>query len=219
LVAEVKQTQPMIQVLLNEGDYVGALDLIEHAGKYLKGMSSHDSREEKKELGPGVSLQHISLFISKNIDLKGVKCLGTLSQQLYEVSRTIFSVMEADLIHILLKDLLDIVKTPVSISSIKDKQNKFVSAKLTNSPAALWIQKIIENQFNTTLNNNPMLELPSETLLSQEEELKAKLVPTVLGLLRINRLDEALRSFKERLLIEIKELSKKARHFFCKKNE
>lgn len=37
MVKEVKKTQPMIQILLNQGDYVGALDLISETNKALQG--------------------------------------------------------------------------------------------------------------------------------------------------------------------------------------
>jgi hypothetical protein len=208
----------MIQVLLNEGDYVGALELIEYAGKYLRGQNSgllEGSGPEQtspvgkppKELGPGVKLQDVQTVLSQKIDLKGVKSLGTLSTQLVEVSRTIYSVMEADLISILMKDLAEVVATPISIPSSKDKSQTFVSSKISSAPVSSWIKKILDNTYSPQASTNLML--PTDTLLARDEGLRTRLLPVVLGLLRINKLDEAMSSYKDRLLSEIKVLTKK----------
>jgi hypothetical protein len=217
----------MIQVLLNEGDYVGALELIEYAGKYLRGQnasllesggteqSSTATSKPPKELGPGVKLQDVQTVLSQKIDLKGVKSLGTLSTQLVEVSRTIYSVMEADLISILMKDLSETVSTPISIPSSKDKTQNFVSSKLSKAPVTTWIKKILENQY--TPQAAPNLMLPTDGLLAQDEALRTKLLPVVLGLLRINKLDDAMSAYKDHLLAEIKILTKKVifPFYFC----
>lgn len=208
----------MIQVLLNEGDYVGALELIEHAGKYLKGHqalvesqsdSPSDALPPFREIGPGVTLHRVGHIISKKIDLKGVKCLGTLSLQLTEVSRTIFSVMESDLIHILSKDLLQVLATPTSVPSIKEKDKLLIAPRISKAPASFWIKKILDNDFS--LSTTTELMLPDEKLIVEDDALKIRLVPILLGLVRINRLDEALGAYKERLLQDIKILSKKVR--------
>jgi hypothetical protein len=211
----------MIQVLLNECDYVGALELIELASKYLNGgLYARDSptkapideeNPEVKELieGGAVVLHDISSFISKKVDMKGVKSLTSLSLQLVEISKTIYSVMESDLIDILLKDLHKISQTPIGIKSLKSKPLSLVSPFLKNAPISLWIEHIANNQFTQLHTTNVVVSLPSADLLAEFEDLKAKLVPVVLGLLRINRFDEALNSYKDRLMSEIKNLTKK----------
>jgi hypothetical protein len=246
LASEMKQTQPMIQVLLNEGDYVGALELIDHAGRYLKGQAlysgggttngspmgafGNDATDIPaiKELGPGVELHTTQSVIASKIELKNVKCLGTLSTQLVEVSRTIFSVMEADLVSILMKDLTEIVSTPIGIQSTKEKQRGFVSEKLRGSPVDSWVTKILSHSSananasagSPTAFEHMAAELspPTEAMLAKEEVLKTRLLPVILGLLRINRLEDALSTFKERLLTEIKTWSKKV-FFNCESNQ
>ena len=210
----------MIQVLLNEGDYVGALDLIEHAGKYLKGHSFSETSAtspvsptlkdipQDKTLAPGVTLCHTQSLIINNIDLKKVKSLGTLSMQLMEVSRTIYSVMEADFIQILLKDLNYSLSAPISVKTIKDKDKSPISVKIAKAPASTWITRILEGK-HVLASSQLSLSLPDENLLRFEESLKSNLVPVVLGLLRINRFDEALNSYKEHLLKETKNWTKR----------
>ncbi|KNE69277.1 hypothetical protein AMAG_13659 [Allomyces macrogynus ATCC 38327] len=69
--AAVRQAYPMIQVLLQQGDYVGALDLIAESHQALAGTGLRD--------------------------LRGVKTMGQFKAKLLDLSKTIGQSMEADL--------------------------------------------------------------------------------------------------------------------------
>ncbi|KNE68768.1 hypothetical protein AMAG_13408 [Allomyces macrogynus ATCC 38327] len=72
----VRQAYPMIQVLLQQGDYVGALDLIAESHQALAGTGLRD--------------------------LRGVKTMGQFKVKLLDLSKTIGQSMEADLCDALL---------------------------------------------------------------------------------------------------------------------
>ena len=213
---------------LNKGDYVGALDLMEYSGRALNGMQekqglaspislSESTSSESKKIADGVFQYKINHFISQRIDFKGIKSLGNLPLQLVEVSKTIYSVMEADLLNILSNDLSKVVSTPLSVSSASDigkgkgQKKGFVSPILAMAPLNFWIEKIFEFNFDPTETQIP-LRLPDEKLLNLETELKGKLSPVILGLLRMNKLTEAFNTYKTKLLQDIKILSKKVNY-------
>jgi len=219
IVYKIKQTQPVMQVLLNKGDYVGALDLMEFAGRTLNGSQdkqglaspislSESQIFESRKVGDGVTQHSVKNYIAQRVDLKGVKSLAHLPLQLIEISRTIYSVMEADLLNILSNDLSKIVATPLSIGSASNRKLQFVSPLLDKAPVHFWIVKILD--FNHDPSDTKVaLNLPSNELLSSEKDLKEKLTPVILGLMRMNKLTDSLNSYKAKLLQDIKILSKK----------
>ncbi|KAJ3374726.1 hypothetical protein GGF31_006623 [Allomyces arbusculus] len=77
--AAVRQAYPMIQVLLQQGDYVGALDLIAESHQALAGTGLRD--------------------------LRGVKTMGQFKAKLLDMSKTIGQSMEADLCDALLNHI------------------------------------------------------------------------------------------------------------------
>jgi hypothetical protein len=208
-----------MQVMLNKGDYVGALDLMEYSGRTLNGSQDKQSLAspislsesqifESRKVGEGVTQHSVKNYISQRVDLKGVKSLAHLPLQLIEISRTLHSVMEADLLNILTNDLSKVVARPLSIESASNRTLNFVSPLLEKAPVRPWIDKILD--FNYDPAEAPVtLKLPSTELLSSEKELKDKLTPVILGLMRMNRLTDSLNSYKTKLLQDIKILSKK----------
>lgn len=103
LVSEVRQAQPMIQVLLNQGDYIGALDLLSEANRILKGSSTDNQSGQDKSLSS--SPQNQGMISRTRLDLRGARALVHFSSQLAETSRTIGMLMENDLMQIFLADL------------------------------------------------------------------------------------------------------------------
>jgi vacuolar protein sorting-associated protein 54 len=218
-VYKIKQTQPVMQVMLNKGDYVGALDLMEYAGRTLNGQQDKQSLAspisisesqifESRKVGDGVTQHSVKNYIAKRVDLRGVKSLAHLPLQLMEISRTLHSVMEADLLNILTNDLSKVVAMPLSIESASNRNLTFVSPLLEKTPVRFWIDKILDLNYDPA-DTSVMLKLPSEELLSSEKDLKEKLTPVILGLMRMNRLTDSLNSYKTKLLHDIKILSKK----------
>ncbi|EGF78134.1 hypothetical protein BATDEDRAFT_90790 [Batrachochytrium dendrobatidis JAM81] len=137
LLVDIKHSQPTIQALLGQADYVGVLDLIESTSYILKGLDStnasghnayHSSSPIKADspsnvtgnellaLSEGVTLTRCHSIIPKNLDLRGVCSLVHLSGKLSELARTISVVMENEFIELLRVDIQDKVTQMISDS-------------------------------------------------------------------------------------------------------
>ncbi|KAI9498334.1 Vps54-like protein-domain-containing protein [Zychaea mexicana] len=108
IIKEVRAAQPMIQVLLGQGDYFAALDLIDE---------THAVLEDNKKAGV--------------IDLKQVRALANFSTQLDEMQKAVGIMMQHDFLSILLSDLSYQIET---IDFDKAKERILDHAKLPRSP-------------------------------------------------------------------------------------
>ncbi|KAJ3176129.1 hypothetical protein HDU87_005506 [Geranomyces variabilis] len=206
LVAEVRQTQPMIHSMLEQGDYVAALDMIEHAGLVLRGADSGgekspDGGDDERALivTEGVQIVRGSSLVSQNLDLRRVKALSSFSSQLLQMSRTMGTIMENDLVRVILADVRDTVAT---MDATK------VSSRLNGAPASNWVKNMLSNTYTFSA-ASPVATTIDARLIAGEERLKSRLLPLVLGLVRMDRLGNALQAYKDALLKEVKSMSKK----------
>lgn len=204
LVAEVRQTQPMIRILLDQGDYVAALDMIEHTTLVLRGGDAHtkaaDEAKEQTIIAQGVTLIQNASSVSQNLDLRRVKALTSFSAQLLNLSRTIGSMMETEFVKAIVSDVQETVAT---------MDTSKVSSRISHAPASNWVQNMINNKYSFATVSSPVATTIDPSIIVDEERLKSRLLPLVLGLLRMDRLGSAFQAYKEALLKEIKQLSKK----------
>ncbi|TPX56657.1 hypothetical protein PhCBS80983_g04395 [Powellomyces hirtus] len=205
LVAEVRQTQPMIHILLDQGDYVGALDMIEHAGLVLRGadINGKDANDgsDRAVLTQGVEVVRNTSIVSQSLDLRRVRALASFSAQLLNMSRTMGSIMKSELVKIILADVRETVAT---MDASK------VSSRLNGAPASNWVKNMLSNTYTYTYSvASPVTTTIGAALIVGEERLKSRLLPLVLGLLRMDQLGSALQAYKEALLKEVKAMSKK----------
>jgi vacuolar protein sorting-associated protein 54 len=85
-VIDIKKTQPTIQVLLNQGDYIGALDLIAETKILLRGAQENDFNEYKN-----INRKH-----NVSVGLSSVRGLINLNTQLSEMLKMIGQLMESE---------------------------------------------------------------------------------------------------------------------------
>ncbi|KAF9181290.1 hypothetical protein BGZ51_005563 [Haplosporangium sp. Z 767] len=193
MVKEIRSTQPMIQVLLGNGDYFGALDLIDGAQRVLiDGDMGH------LETTPGLDLSLSRVPTSSAIlpspralDIRGVLALVHFGGQLTEMRKMIGKMMENDLVNLLLNDFrmrvgkLDVATLLVDLAKVDTVNTKFTKPN-----------------FNRGI--NPLLSKQVE----REVELQEKMLPLIQGLLRANRAGSALQIYREQILQEIKNIIK-----------
>lgn len=218
LISQAKQSQPVIKMLLNQCDYVGALDVLDECSAFLVGHSSPDDDDQVviETISADITVKKNQPTIPKNIDLRGVGSISHISSQLAEISNTIATTMENELGSILLKDLqiqLDMIaNTPFSqqgFSVTGDRQKTFIGIGTSS------IRSILSETYNFSLTTpaastplNVPLKLEMPPLTSQDEALKATLTPLIYGLIRVDKLEKALSSYKESLLKQLKLMSK-----------
>ncbi|RKO92475.1 Vps54-like protein-domain-containing protein [Blyttiomyces helicus] len=223
LVAEVQQTQPMIQVLLGAADYVAALDLIEQTSMVLRGIDpaapsklllggpstpataslkllDHQG-SEVSTLTPGVRLTRTTSIVPRALDLRGVRALVNLSGQLAEMSRTIGMVMEAEFVNVVIADVRD------TLAAIDTASR--VSPRIRGAPVDIWIRNIVAGKYSLQAAVTGAPQTRPAKLEGEEEKLRGRLLPLVLGLLRMDRLGSALQAYKDALMKDIKSMTKK----------
>ncbi|KAG0345748.1 hypothetical protein BG004_003179 [Podila humilis] len=194
MVKEIRSTQPMIQVLLGNGDYFGALDLIDGAQRVLiEGDMKY--LEATPQFDPSISLVPSSTAIvqttPRSLDIRGVLALVHFSGQLTEMRKMIGKMMENDLVNQLLNDFririgkLDVATLLMDLSKVDTSNTRFTKPS-----------------FNRGI--NPLLSKQIE----REQDLQAKMFQLVQGLLRTNRAGVALQTYREQILQEIKNIIK-----------
>ncbi|KAF8974106.1 hypothetical protein BGZ46_009779 [Entomortierella lignicola] len=193
MVKEIRSTQPMIQVLLRDNNYFGALDLIDGAQCVLiDGDMRH--LESAPGFDPGLSLVPSSSAIipsPRSLDIRGVLALVHFGGQLTEMRRMIGKMMENDLVNLLLNDFrvrigkLDVATLLTDLSKVDTTNTKFTKPN-----------------FNKGI--NPLLSMQVE----HESDLQDKMQPLIQGLLRANRAEIALQTYREQILQEIKNIIK-----------
>lgn len=203
MVSEIRSTQPMIQVLLGQGDYFSALDLIDEANNKLHGDESQRIQSEEKIIEQGTKNSDITnpkttmvrrssnvadgFKRSGTIDLRGVKALMHFSGQLTEMHKSIGVMMENDLLNMLFLDFEENVE----------------NVKKTDIIRSLYNYKILQSTKHST--TSIRVTIDSE-IIEKEDNLKKRITPLVLGLYRVNRFASALHAYHERILEEIKKL-------------
>ncbi|KAG9294697.1 hypothetical protein G9A89_008176 [Geosiphon pyriformis] len=206
MVAEIRSTQPMIQVLLSQGDYFSALDLIEESKKFLQGNHYSAENEEKalfntkssiittKTSRPQTILRRLSNVSeglkSGSVDLRGVRALVHFSSHLAEMHKTIGVMMENDLLNMIFLDFEEHI----------DNVDK---GKVVNS---LYEFLQIISPIKKSVHPVPSILLESS---QKETKLRERISPLVVGIYKINRFSTTLLVYRERLLKEVKKLIQK----------
>ncbi|KAI9203421.1 Vps54-like protein-domain-containing protein [Polychytrium aggregatum] len=201
LVSEVKQTQPMIQVLLGQGDYVSVLDLIEETSAMLKGSASPSpdtKADQLRVLGPGVQWMPKASNMPLSLDLRGVRSLANLYGQLSEMSRTISMLMESEFVSVLVSDLRETLRLIDPVSKI--------SPRIKNAPIIHWISSILSGDPRQLSSVGGAADTAQNVpaLLIWEDNLKLRMRPLVMGLLKMDRLPAAFQVYKTTIMAEIK---------------
>ncbi|GAN06613.1 vps54-domain-containing protein [Mucor ambiguus] len=167
LVKNIRSAQPMIQILLGQGDYFAALDLIDETRDVLSGKNSSSDDQEP-------------------MDLTSVKALSNFSSQLDEMERAVGVMMQHDFLSILLSDL------------------SYKIESLDPGAAKQSLLALAERASTSTDTNNTSLDE-----VQKEKDLKERMTPSALGLLRTNMLTVTLQGYRDRLMVEVKDIIRK----------
>ncbi|KAK9765317.1 hypothetical protein K7432_006451 [Basidiobolus ranarum] len=215
MVAEVKTTQPMIQVLLGQSDFIGALDLIAEANRALNGTHNSHQGESKSELShtnelgtnakfeiPEIDVKHVDGFNeecitptspkkahNKAIDIRGVRALVHFNGQLAEMFNVITKMLQSEFVRVVIEDF----KRPIPESDINE-----IKTVLQSLPPEGILQ-----------NTNTLSTFTSSlSTIEEKEYLKSLLAPLLLGLLKTGQVSAALSSYKDALSKEIDNIIK-----------
>ncbi|KAI9025359.1 Vps54-like protein-domain-containing protein [Phycomyces nitens] len=123
-VKEIRSAQPMIQILLGQGDYFGALDLMDETRAALQGKNQTD----------------------RDVDLKAVRALVNFSTQLDEMEKAVGFMMQHDFMSALMSNLHDadeqeIKAIELSLETLEDEKAKEYRVDLEKEKV-LWDQLV-----------------------------------------------------------------------------
>jgi hypothetical protein len=181
-ISSIQQTQPMIEALLEEESYSSALDLIEETAQDLKGISEIPKADN-----------------SKALDLRGVAGIHHLSGKLTTISKTIGKSMISQFVQILITDIKGIVDSMDTTTKLAERQ--------LNYPVSTYIKNIMKFKHETLKSSNESLAADSSSTLN--EMIQERIQPLIEGLLRMNLLGTAIQNYKDTLIKEIKNLTRK----------
>jgi hypothetical protein len=155
----------------------------------LKRTNNSDSSEELASKGDGSN--HGSRSLIKHVNLSGVRGLIHLSGQLLEMSKMIGTLMENDLASLLINDIQQFV-------------NKSQDAQ---TPSHQWAQKILMSE------SSSLAEITKGSIFEEADfkalaDLKSRMVPLIMGLVRIDRVGVALQMYREKLVKLVKQVTK-----------
>ena len=189
VIANAKESIPLINELLGQGDYASALDLVQDSRS-----RGQVGRSESVEVAKGIVILKNEDLVPKDFDYSSVKCLEVLTRQLDDLAISIGTRMEKEFGEILVKDLqiqLDLIATSSNATG--------------KGEASRAISNIINETFGVTIDPNEKIVVE---VSPQDEILKSSLKPLVYGLIRTDRLQSALMGYKESLFRELKSRSK-----------
>lgn len=189
IVKDIRSAQPMIQVLLGQGDYFAALDLIDETRDVLGGKKGHQLTNGEKE---------VDVAEEEPIDLSAVKALANFSTQLDEMQKAVGVMMQHDFLSILLSDF------------------SYKLESLDSNTAKQSLVKLAESTNNISGENNkdgggllPKNDGWDNIDLEMEQDLQERMTPSTVGLLRTDMLTATLQGYRERLMVEIKDIVRK----------
>ncbi|KAJ3258838.1 hypothetical protein HK103_003220 [Boothiomyces macroporosus] len=189
LVSSIRHAQPLIKELINQNDYLGALDLVQDVDNSLKG---HEESIPSEEITRGISVMKHTSIIPKNLDLRGINAIANFSSQLMEVKRQIANCTTSAFSKVLtdyLSRYLDGYKDTVS-----GKEATFEKC----------IASILNEEYLTT---------PKERILGKptdrEKELKTNISQLMICLLRLDRFDSGVNKYKEKVIVLMKTFTKR----------
>lgn len=193
MVKEIRSSQPMIQILLNQGDFFAALDLIDDAKSKLSGSEAteyEDDREDGSAKQDTIAVRRSQIENSKlvpRLDMQAVRALLNFSSQLDEMYVAVGNIMEHDFISSLISDFtmyidgldMDVASQSILVSVLTSATSRAYGS--VRSPSML------------------------ETTRSKDfDSLKDRLAPATMGLVRSKQVKRSLHIYQERLLNELK---------------
>jgi vacuolar protein sorting-associated protein 54 len=186
IVKDIRSAQPMIQVLLGQGDYFAALDLIDETRDVLGGRKGRQLTNGQEKDGGDEE---------EPIDLSSVKALANFSTQLDEMQKAVGVMMQHDFLSILLSDF------------------SYKLESLDSNTAKHSLLKLAESTTNGTSEENKN-KLPKDDGwdnidLDKEKDLQERMTLSTAGLLRTETLTGTLQGYRERLMVEIKDIVRK----------
>jgi hypothetical protein len=215
LVNELRQTVDMIRVLMGNEEHVGSLDLIsETLYSFLltrsRLLNGGDEEEyETVALSEGIKMVHYESSIPR-LDLRGMKSLSGVAEELNEIVEVIGSDMGADFLGIIGAELDALAEC---LTSEKSDGN----LPFEGSLASRWAGNILESRFSflemfvsSPVDGSFPREFVNESTGWNEmgARLRGSLRPIVLGLLRMDRLGSAMGAYKDAVMGRVRHFSK-----------
>ncbi|RIB18550.1 Vps54-like protein [Gigaspora rosea] len=199
MISEIGSIQPLIQMLLGQGDYFSAMNFIEKINTILRCDKSQQDRlintinyqrlkvQASTKNDPRVVIIHRLNNITEEIknsgffNLEKVKALTYFSEPLNEMQKMIGTVMENDFLNILFTDFDEHIKNVKTIDAVNILCN------------------------NNHLTKNSAIGVMNDNLVTEKEEkLKNQIETLILGLYEVNRFESALQAYRERMMEEMK---------------
>jgi hypothetical protein len=146
LFSQLKQTQPLIQLLHTQSDYVGALDLIDTACAIINGHSKPEVPDKLETLCKGITLTHIHSITYKTFNFSHVKSIAGIKANVFSMQNDIEDKMKSEFVNLLSKDLKENVQGMIAeanelMSSKADKARQYA-----NVPVMEWVAPANQGQ-------------------------------------------------------------------------
>lgn len=181
LIGELRQTQPMVQLLLGQNDYVAALDLIGDAFATIQSVRNSPTRlAGAASVTTTNTTTPVEGTAPADLDYRSIKAISHTYGQLSEVYRTIGLVMEAEFVSL----LGGFVREPSEFASVND-----IAAKLSMDPPP------DANRLGAIGDTDP-------------QSLLDRIAPTLGGLVHTRKIVQAMRVFKETARRDLKNVTK-----------
>ncbi|CAG8513068.1 4017_t:CDS:10 [Dentiscutata erythropus] len=200
MIAEIRSIQPLIQMLLEQGDYFSVMDFIEKVNTILRCDKSQQDQlinainynsikvQASTKNDPRVIIMHRLNNIAEEIkssgffNLEKVKALTYFSEQLNEMHKMIGAVMENDFLNIIFSDFNEHIKNVKAIDAVN----------------------ILCNNSNHLAKDSAIGIISDDSVTEKEEKLKNRIETLILGLYEVNRFEPAFQAYHERMMEEIK---------------
>ncbi|KAI9359276.1 Vps54-like protein-domain-containing protein [Zopfochytrium polystomum] len=192
-IASIQQTRPVIASLVERGDYIGALELMDDAWRELKGLRA-----------PGDDATAAAGETA--LDLQGVQGIEHLGVQLREIYGTTEMRIQEELVALLVGEVRAIVESV--------DRSIGMSPRLVGLPASRWIGNILKMRNGAVPTDDAVhsgKDAPFNEITVHDafDGFEDRLTPLVFALLKIDKLGPALQVYKDSLIKEIKVLTKK----------
>lgn len=195
MVKEIRSSQPMIQILLNQGDFFAALDLIDDAKVKLTGSDAsgyegdqeNESNAARKDSAVLWRSQEANSKLVPKLDMQAVRALLNFSSQLDEMYITVGTIMEHDFINTLLSDFtmyIDGLDIDAASQGILDSGLFSATSR-------------VHSALGST-------SLHEKARTKDIDSLKDRIAPATMGLIRSKQVKRSLQIYRERLLSELK---------------
>jgi vacuolar protein sorting-associated protein 54 len=195
MIKHAKEAKPVIETLLHQSDYVGALDLIEETSAVLYSVHGSKNTARIEEITPGIKFIDDDAAIPSYVNLKEDSSVVQLSEELHTLSRDIQKKLQEEFIAAVIRDLKIHMEGIVSTPGIQHLQGTAFTS----------IKNILAEHYGFTSTPSTIDIPPADIALTQTDEaLKGVLLPLVVGLLRMDRLEEVLHAYRELLVTEMK---------------